>query len=293
MGNGQNVNFFPWNDIPEDNVFPTGVFHMTLHEVEDGTAGSGKRMIRAQFLCKAPAEFAGMMHFENYVLGTEENPTGVNNTMGARQFKKMLSRAQVPPSNDIAALCASAKGAELLLTINMYTEKEGQYAGSLRNRVADYHRLGERNVGIAPKTGSAPGQGAVPSAPVGFTPPVGGMPMSPAPTGGVAPSFAPPVASAPVMQPSPTQVYQAPPPPAPAPMAPPVNMQPPAQQFTQPAAPVAPAPMAPMPAQAPATGIAPTTAPEAGMAIRCSICQQDVPVSQYGMHIQQHAQMVR
>ena len=112
--NQQNANFFPWDDITEDSVFPTGTYHMVIEELEDGVAqSSGNRMFRARFGCKAPQEFVGMSHFENYVVGIEANPHGINaGTMGSRQFKKMLARAQVPPSNDIAALLMSAKGAE-------------------------------------------------------------------------------------------------------------------------------------------------------------------------------------
>ena len=81
----QNANFFPWDEISEDNVFPTGIYRFSIDELEDGMSGTGKRMFRARLTCKEPAEQAGMSHFENYVTGTEENPGGINaGTMGSR-----------------------------------------------------------------------------------------------------------------------------------------------------------------------------------------------------------------
>lgn len=263
----QNNNFFPWEDVQEDNVFPTGCFHVVIEDMEDGTAASsGKRMFRVRYGCKAPGEFVGMSHFENYVTGTEENPTGINaGTMGARGLKKMLKAAQVPPSNDIAALCLSAKGAELMLSLNHFVEKDGPYAGTPRNRIADYHRLGEREAKVA--SGGAPGQQRAATAPMS----------------------APPIQNAPpIMQAAPVQAQQFAPiqsaPPVQQPVAPPVAQ--PAPQAWPQAQPVQ-QPVQAAPQMAPA---APPAGPVNEPMLRCTICQQEVPVSQFGNHIQGHTQ---
>lgn len=285
-----NSNFFPWDDISEENVFPTGVYHFSVDELEDGMSGTGKRMFRARFTCKAPAEQVGMSHFENYVTGTDENPTGINpGTMGARGLKKMLSKAQVPPSNDPVALCVSAKSAEVLMTMNYYVEKEGQYAGTPRNRIADYHRLGERQVGV---TQPLPGQGA-PGMP-GAGPPMG---PAPAPMTG-APSPAPPPGQPVVATPAPQTVA---PPAQPQPITQPQPVTqpqqvggPPPQSVTQP---VQPAP-GPAPVQQPTGGGAPPPgAPPAGQpatpTMRCTVCQKDVYVSKFGPHVEDHGRGIQ
>lgn len=237
-------NFFPWDDIPDDNVLPEGTLHMRIDSLEDGMSGTGKRMFRAQFSVVAPIEFAGQKHFENFVTGSEENPTAIlPGTVGSRMLKKCLSAAQVPANNDIVALCNAATGAELLMNMVIFEEPDGQYKGQKRNRVSGWLRLGDREVGLAPKQG-APGQGV-----------------------------APPTASAPSPPTAPVQ-------PQAAPAAP--------QQPAAPAAPAAPAPAPAQPVEAPPTQVPPT--PQNGPMLKCTICQADVPVAEFGAHMQQHVQ---
>ena len=256
-----NANYFPWEETKEDNVLPTGIYHMVVG-LEDGEAqNSGKRMFKGQFTVKAPVEYQGMSYFENYVTGTDENLKGiVAGSFGTRNMKKMLKAAQVPPNNDVAMLCASANGAEVLVGILEYKEPDkdrdgnvNQYAGMPRNKITEYHRLGEREPKIAPKAGSAPGM------PVGVMAPAAPVaPMAPAPV------QAPPAQAAPTMPATP-----APPQAAPAVPQMPVT---------------AVAPAAP---QAPAAPAAPT-ASQGEMSFPCSICGQLVPASQLGAHVQQH-----
>ena len=183
--NQPNNNFFPWDDIQEDNVFPAGCFQFEIATLEDGySQASGNRMFKAQFNCKAPAEYAGMSHFENYVTGTEENPAGINaGTMGTRSLKKMLKAAQVPQGNDIEQLILSAKGAVLMISLNQYVEKDGPYAGDKKNRVTGYDAVGTKEVKIAPVVGAGkpnlPPQ-APPAAPVAPVVGVGAAPTQPA-----------------------------------------------------------------------------------------------------------------
>jgi len=212
--NQPNNNFFPWDDIQEDNVFPTGCFQFEIATLEDGySQASGNRMFKAQFNCKAPAEYSGMSHFENYVTGTEENPTGINaGTMGTRSLKKMLLAAQVPQGTDMEQLILSAKGANLMISMNQYVEKDGPYAGDKKNRITSYDVLGTKEAMIAPVKGGGqvklPPQ-APPAAPTAQTVP------APAPMAAPAPQAAPAAAPQPAA-PTAGQTVGAP---APAPAA--------------------------------------------------------------------------
>ena len=84
--NQQNTDFLPWDQIPEDNVFPDGFYHVTV-ALEDGQSSTGKRMLRGQFTCKEPAQFASMSHFENYT--TTASSTTIGDIRAA--IKKMKS----------------------------------------------------------------------------------------------------------------------------------------------------------------------------------------------------------
>lgn len=260
MTNG-NPNYFPWEETQEDNVLPTGTFQMRVVSMEDGQSNNtGKRMFRAVFEVVAPLEVATLRHFENYVVGSDEALMSiVPGAMGTRSFKKLCKAAQVPASNEIAPLLHALVGAEFLLTGSQYTEERGDYAGSLRFRINDYNKIGEREVKLAPKSPAAGGMTAPPRPQAPTAPPAGGM-GTPAP----APAQAPPAQPAPPVQPAP-QTPQTPP-----------AAAPPAQ----------PAPAPVQPAVAPAT----PPAPEAGgQTIRCTICQNEVATAQFGAHVQRHS----
>lgn len=230
-----------------------------------------------------------MSHFENFVTGTDENPIGINpGTMGARSLKKVLKAAQVPPSNDMTQLIASANGADLLVMLNYYVEQKGEYAGTPRNRMANCFRLGEREVGVI-KQGAGPG-GNVPGAGVGAPPPnlppAPQAPAAPAPQMPAPPVQAPPAPqqpAAPVQQQAPPPAAPASAPVAPAPPAPAQPQTPPAPPVQQPAPPAAP-PATPAPATPAADPSEPT--------LLCTFCQQNIPQSQFTEHLNMHAQQM-
>jgi hypothetical protein len=294
--NQPNVNFFPWDDTDDKNAFattlPSGMFHMSM-QLEDGMSSTGKRMFKGVFTAKLPAECAGMSHFEYFVVGTDENPNGINSDVrGAKALKACLAAAMVPPSNDIAQLVMSANGAELMMQLQQYEEKSGDYKGTMRNKIVKVFRLGEAQAAVA----GAPGIGA------------GG--------GGNVPKQAPPSPAQMNVPPVQLQMQQAPPvqqplpQPAPQPTAAPVQQAQTAQpmQQVQPAA--QPAPVTAQPAQPtyvpptqPVQQVQQAPAPQQQMPVpgqqipmqstdpmvRCTICQYDVPSSKFTEHIQWHA----
>lgn len=159
--------FFPWEEIAEGNVFETGTYLFEITKFEDGHAASGKRMPKAQFKCIEPAQFANMVYFENYVVGTEEDAESVvAGTMGARSMKQVLKAAQVPKGNSVSEIMANAVGNQLLLQLSKYKEVGGEYDGTPRNRVIGAYKVGERETGLAgDKAGPGTGGGPKPLAP--------------------------------------------------------------------------------------------------------------------------------
>lgn len=150
--------FFPWNEIADDNVLPEGVFQMRTESLEDGQANSGKRMFRAQFSVVAPLEFSGTRHFENFVTGNDEAPTAIlPGAMGTKALKKYFVSAQIPQSESVGQICASAIGSEFLVTMTVVEDKDGPFKGTRRNRITRWWKLGEKDVGVAPADSSGRG----------------------------------------------------------------------------------------------------------------------------------------
>lgn len=245
---------FPWDETSEESVFPDACVHFRIAALDLGYSNTkgdpdkvAKLMVKARFDALAPAPVAGMSHFEYYVLGTDENPQQpMPGSMGSRQFKKLLTRAQVPKNNDMAALCQMATGAEFMASMVQYKEEDGAYKGALRNRIADYHRVGEREAALAPA------KGGLPAAP--------GMSTAPPP---------PP----PVTAPAPTPASMTPPPVATSVPPPPTTTGPP------------PPPAPPQELNTGAPSPPPTTG---GQLITCQHCQAQVPVAEFGDHVQAH-----
>lgn len=272
--------FFPWDEIPDSNVFPdmTGRFEYT--KLEDGASAAGKRMFKAQFTCVEPAQFAGMSHFENFVTGNEENMGAiVPGSMGTRQLKASLAASQLPKNNNIQQICdlVTASKPQLMISISYYKEAAGEYKGQERNRITAYHKIGERQVEIAPKVGA----GVQHAATQAVAPPAAGQ------------QAAAPVA-APVAQPAAAPTAQPVASPAPQPEAPPVQQAPPVQA---PPAQAAPAPQAAAAPAQPAAPAAPAAAPPpnsgySGQMLKCQIagCGQEVPVEEFSKHVESHQQ---
>ena len=192
---------FPWDEIPDSNTFPTGTYQMEISDLEDGQSKSGKRMFKGKFSCVAPAEYQGMSHFEYFVTGSEEQPGNiVPGSMGSRALKQALAAAQVPKDANIAVVLQNAKSKQLLLVLNEYEEEGGDYAGTKRNKIVGYYKIGDREVGVAPPVGGAPGR-VVASGP-SVAPPA--APAAPAP------AAAAPAQPAPAPQPTPAPAPEAP-----------------------------------------------------------------------------------
>ena len=171
--------FFPWEDIADGNVFESGIYLMEIGKFDDGYAGTGKRMPKAMFKCLEPAQFKNMAYFENYVVGTEEDPTSiVPGTMGARSMKQVFVAAQVPKGNSMTEIMMNSIGNQLLLQLNKYKEVGGEYDGQDKNKVVGMFKIGERPVGLSLDKKKGAGSGAGGPKPAGSSAPP--LPASPA-----------------------------------------------------------------------------------------------------------------
>lgn len=219
-----NADFFDWDGIPDQDVLPDGDFTMIGVRMEDKFSQSGKRMFMVTMKVEEPALYGSQTHIENFVTGTDEDPTGiVPGSFGTRNLKRMLGAAQIK-SNSVAQLCQQYEGALFGVSVVEYEEKEGDYKGTPRNRITKYWKRGERQPAIKGGPGGA-GKGRGPAQ------------AAQAAAAAAMPTGAPSAAPA-----------------APAPAAPAAPQQP--APPTPPAAP-APGPVAEQPAPSATAGVAP------------------------------------
>lgn len=270
-----NKDFFDWDGTPDSNVLPTGTFQLHVEELKDvmskgGKDGIPKRMIAAHSVVEEPAQFAGMAYFENLVVGSAEAPEGmIPGSMGTRAFKGLMKATQIPKANSVQQLLVVANQSKpkYILQVTYYEEKEGEYAGTPRNRTVGYFKVGERAPALAPMAPSAP------AAPMATAP---GAAVTPGPAVNPPQPFVQPTLPVqPVVPPQPGVGM----PGAALPINPtPVTVAPTAAVPTGAVPPVAPA--------VPEMAVPPGAAPEPTH--RCAICQADVPMTQLQAHVNAH-----
>ena len=244
----------PWDDIPDTNLVPGGIYHCVGKMLEEVASSTGKLMYKAQIEIAEPQEHAGHLFFENFCIGSDEDPNADSvdtwkGSFAAKRYKKLLNAAQVPQQADMEQILFAFQSTQFLISVVLTKEKDGEYKGQDTNKLANFYKIGERPIGIDPKSAMTMKAGANRAAPAAVAPPVA-APVATAPN-------VPVVPAAPIVVP-----------PA-APVAP-VVAAPPA------------AAIVPPPPAAPAAPLA------AGPAMPCNVCGQQIPMADYAAHVQAH-----
>lgn len=177
----------PWDVIPDNigSVVPTGTYKLEVDQMsEEQTREKGKYMIKATFRVVEPEAEAGQNIFDNYVIGSDEDPLAEDpKTWGgiaAARYKDIINKAGVQRKNTVEETCMAAKGAMFIADVTQEEDKsEGKYKGQVRNRIKKTYRIGERPVvGATASNGSGqpqPTQAAErPQAAASFRPGVAG-----------------------------------------------------------------------------------------------------------------------
>lgn len=201
---------FPWAEIPDSNIVPDGVYQCQGVLLEETLSSGGKLMYKAQMTVQEPIDYKGITFFEYFVIGSDgdllaADPNTYKMSIGARRMKSLFKAAQLPQVQDIDQIAASFGGSVFLSLVTMTIEKGGDYAGTPRNRLNAFYKIGERAVGLQDKAKSpaAAAAGAVPTAPIVPTPPTPAAPPIPAaPSVPVAPPAAPAPPAPPVATPT-------------------------------------------------------------------------------------------
>lgn len=162
--------------VPDRALFDTGMYLMKINtlKVLDNVEG-GILTYLGVFECEEPSAFSGMAQMERYTIGSEDDPeANEGNTwrksLGARNFKLMLTAAQVPLIDDTETLFEAAKGARFVARIvQTVSKKDGQSYGNIRSYYSTTSPEAAR-VGLVP-TGGTPGLGLAQSSAPSSTPP--------------------------------------------------------------------------------------------------------------------------
>ena len=186
--------FIPWSDIPDSGLLSPGMYQMRVVTLEDTVSSTNKRMFVLSASVDEPAEHSGMMIFENFVVGTEDDPKAQQSStwkdqknVGAKRFKQFKGAAQLPEESDPVKFCHGAQGAVFLAQASIFVEKGGDYEGTQRNRF-NFFKVGSRPTGLDRGVGGAkPKPVAAPAAPAP-APPTGAPSAPPPPQAPAAPS---------------------------------------------------------------------------------------------------------
>ncbi len=183
----------PWDEIPDTNVVPGGLYPLLAVSLEEvRTKEANKLMYKAcvQIMDEPRVQdFSGMLIFEQFVIGSDADPEANElntwkKSFGARLLKQMINASQIPERADMDKICANFKDHQFIGNVSYSLDQSEEYKGTPRNRVTSYYKMGEREVGIDPKSyAEYKGGGAAGvSAPTVAAPPPPAAPVVPAVT---------------------------------------------------------------------------------------------------------------
>jgi len=128
----------PWEDIPDSGLVPDGSYTCRIEDLEMSATGGGEGaklpagclMIRGQFAIDSSNAHAGMMLFDNFVIGTSADPMAKDpvtwtGSIGGRRLKELLKKAVVPMKGTLEQTLRSAKGNMVVLAVTQRTTQRG------------------------------------------------------------------------------------------------------------------------------------------------------------------------
>ena len=151
---GRTVN---WNDVPDvGQLLDQGIYVMSIEDIEEKSSQqTNKLMYSATFRVVEPEEFADMPAYDNFVIGTDDDPeAGMqetwNKSFGSRRFKQLIKMANVPQDNDIDNVIAALRDQQVVvdLQIEEDTDPQSKYHGRKQNRIRGFYQLGTRQPAV-------------------------------------------------------------------------------------------------------------------------------------------------
>lgn len=161
----------PFGNVPDSNVFPDGIFRLKIEKIEavmtkEREGKASKLMYKTTSKVVEPKAHAGLLYFDQFVIGTEDDPEAEElltwqTSFGARNFKKLCAKTGVPMADeeDEESYLNNLKGAEYLATIVQKIEPDKKningvevdnpYKGQVRNNTTAYWAIGEKDAALS------------------------------------------------------------------------------------------------------------------------------------------------
>jgi hypothetical protein len=142
------------------------VYLLSIAGIEETANRKGGLMYKAELRVTEPKTFAGSPLYENFSVGTEDDPEAEDPetwkaSIGARILKRMFHAAGVEATTNIDAMIAAAEGQSVICLVSRHIDdgkNDPQYKGRERNRIGGWYAPGEREIkvdGVAPAARTA------------------------------------------------------------------------------------------------------------------------------------------
>ena len=166
----------PIQEPPSRKRLEAGVVLATIEELTPGLSSrQSLYQVATTFRVIEPAEFAGALIWENFVIGDKEDSQAERadtwgRTVGGSRFRRMADRASVPfgrMSTMVAALLKRKIVIDVYTTVDPPKQKDGSpnpYAGKVRRNIRDFYRVGEKTLAARGTDFDAAGNGPAPAA---------------------------------------------------------------------------------------------------------------------------------
>lgn len=156
----------PWSAIPVSDTVPDGRYVIRIKEMKLALSGEGKLMV-VMYSSVDEGALAGVpFPIQNYVLGTEQDPLCQKDprtwleSFGGRQMNQLLEATGTgKDEKSLRATISRAAQARFQAYVTVGIQKEGEYAGTERNRITKYAPYGKEMLmpGAKAKTASMNG----------------------------------------------------------------------------------------------------------------------------------------
>lgn len=148
----------PLGSIPKSTILPEGIAHFRVKKFEaTQTKGSDdkpqKLMYKAIYDVVEPDTHSGLSYFDNFVIGSDDDPAAEEFSTWAKSFGGRNLRALTDACNvafgdevDDDMLCKEIEGAEFLGKIVQKVDdgkRNPEYKGNVRNETKGYFPLGK------------------------------------------------------------------------------------------------------------------------------------------------------
>ena len=146
----------PGDSIPDSTNLPDGIFDFRGESLEPVETTTGKLAIKAALRVIAPKSHKGLVHYEQFTIGSNDDPQAREaetwaSSFGAVQCKKMVTKSGVKFTGELQTVAREWEGQKVsgrvVYTVQPKFNKDGTenpFAGNARSQVKEWFEIGEK-----------------------------------------------------------------------------------------------------------------------------------------------------